>query len=116
MPTSDAASASELLVVMTAKVLCRLIVTTRCVEVEVPDHGSDVLHKGQTDTNGQKRIRSSGTNQIFHSTSWRFETELWSLAGSAEVKVAAARRAMIESLDSMIAVVIVIVLKKSEYV
>jgi hypothetical protein len=55
----------------------------------------------------------SRTNHRFQSF-WRLETELWLPAGSAEAKVVAARRAMIESLDSMIAAVIVIVLKRPE--
>lgn len=52
--------------------------------------------------------------QLFQS-SWRLETEFRLSAGSAEAKVAAARRATIESLDSMIAAVIVIVLRKPDY-
>jgi hypothetical protein len=36
MPTEYAACARELLIVMTAKILCWLVVTTRFVEVEVP--------------------------------------------------------------------------------
>jgi hypothetical protein len=54
-------------------------------------------------------------NQIFQS-SWRFETDFWLSAGSAEVKVVAARRVMIESLESITAAVVVIVLRKPEYI
>jgi hypothetical protein len=57
----------------------------------------------------------SGTNQIFQSF-WRLETDIWLPAGIAEAKLLAARRAMMESLDSMMAVVIVIVLRKLGYV
>jgi hypothetical protein len=46
VPTEYAACARELLIVMTAKILCRLVVTTRFVEVEFPYHGSGVLHVG----------------------------------------------------------------------
>jgi hypothetical protein len=57
----------------------------------------------------------SRTNHIFQSF-WRLETELWLPAASAEAKVVAASRAMIGSLDSMIAAVMVIVLKRPECV
>jgi hypothetical protein len=53
------------------------------------------------------------TNHIFQS-SWRVETEIWLSAGSGEAKVAAARRAIIENLDSIIALAILIVLKRAK--
>lgn len=49
---------------------------------------------------------------MFQST-WRLETEIRLSAGSTEAKVVAARRAMIESLDSIIAFGIVIVLDRA---
>lgn len=39
VPTSAAACAKELLIVMTAIVLCLLVVTTRFVQVELPNRG-----------------------------------------------------------------------------
>lgn len=41
MPTSSAACARDHLIVMTAEMLGRLVVTTRFVKVEVPDHALD---------------------------------------------------------------------------
>jgi hypothetical protein len=49
-------------------------------------------------------------------SSWRLETEVWLSDGNAEVKVVVARRAMIDSLDSMIAAVEVLVSRKAEYI
>jgi hypothetical protein len=48
MPTAPAACAPELLVVVAAETLCRLVVAAGFVEVEVPGCGSDVLRGGRT--------------------------------------------------------------------
>lgn len=116
MPTKGAACARELLIVMTAKVFCRLVVTTRFVKVQIPDQGSDTLHVGGNVKKKRRKGRmKSGSNQIFQS-SWRLKPWPWLSAGSAEVKLVAIRRATTESLDSMIAALMVSVLKKLRYV